>query len=179
MKDRRPPVLSSHPLQTKEKAEIPYHSVFFTNTIYYVYSHPNMAPETCTFNGLFPPTFTSTVSRGGAPLMQRAETGSYGAKCCTVVHIRSSAEVKGASSLLGSKGQLRRCSELRSLVKTVQIIMAVVIRIISVTLIIVCCEHVLGQSLSLGKCPSYPAIKKLDLKKVCTIKLVYFIFLIQ
>jgi apolipoprotein D and lipocalin family protein len=43
--------------------------------------------------------------------------------------------------------------------------MAVVIRIIYVTVIIVFCEHVLGQSLSLGKCPSYPAIKKLDLKK--------------
>jgi len=56
--------------------------------------------------------------------------------------------------------------------------MAVVIRIIYVTVIIVCCEHVLGQSLSLGKCPSYPAIKKLDLKKVCTIKLVYIIFLV-
>lgn len=35
-----------------------------------------MAPETCTFDGLFPPTFTSTVSRGEALLMQRAETGS-------------------------------------------------------------------------------------------------------
>jgi hypothetical protein len=80
--------------------------------------------------------------------------------------------------VLGSKGQLRRCSELTSLIKTVQIKMAVVIRIISVTMITVCCEHVLGQSLSLGKCPSYPAIKKLDLKKVCTIILVYFIFLI-
>jgi len=56
--------------------------------------------------------------------------------------------------------------------------MAVVIRIIYVTVIIVFCEHVLGQSLSLGKCPSYPAIKKLDLKKVCTIKSVSFIFLI-
>jgi hypothetical protein len=61
--------------------------------------------------------------------------------------------------------------------QTVQIKMAVVIRIIYVTVIIVCCEPVLGQSLSLGKCPSYPAIKKLDLKKVRTIKLVYFAYL--
>ena len=131
-----------------------------------------MAPETCTFNCLFPPTFTSPVSCGAAPLMQRAETGSTKLTCITV-HVRSYAGVN--RTFCGRRkdnwGAVR--------IKTVQIKMAVVIRVIYVTVIIVCYEHVLGQSLSLGKCPSYPAIKKLDLKKVCTTKLFYFIFLIQ
>jgi len=101
----------------------------------------------------------------------------YGAKCCTTVHIRSSAGVK-RTVCWGAKDNWVTVRNWRNRIKTFQIKMAVVIRIIYVTVIIVFCEHVLGQSLSLGKCPSYPAIKKLDLKKVCTIKSVSFIFLI-
>lgn len=36
---------------------------------------------------------------------------------------------------------------------------------ITVTLILACCKDISGQSLGFGKCPSYPAMKKLDLRK--------------
>ena len=137
-----------------------------------------MAPETCPFNGLFPPTFTSPLSRGGAPLMQRAETGSTALSVVLLFTFAPLLEWRehpgGEQGTIGSLF-VRNWG---SCIRAVQMKMAVVIRIIYLTVLIVCCQRVLGQSLSLGKCPSYPAIKKLDLKKVCTSKLVYFIFLI-
>lgn len=39
-------------------------------------------------------------------------------------------------------------------------------RLIAATVLIVCCREVSGQSVGFGRCPSYPAMKTLDLKKV-------------
>jgi hypothetical protein len=44
---------------------------------------------------------------------------------------------------------------------------------VTVTVILACCRDISGQRLAFGKCPSYPAMKKLDLKKVGNRKLVY------
>jgi hypothetical protein len=45
---------------------------------------------------------------------------------------------------------------------------------VTVTLILACCRDCSGQSLGFGKCPSYPAMKKLELKKVGNKKSVYY-----
>jgi hypothetical protein len=48
------------------------------------------------------------------------------------------------------------------------------VRVVTVALLLACCRDISGQSLGLGKCPSYPAVNKLDLKKVGIRELVYY-----
>jgi hypothetical protein len=47
-------------------------------------------------------------------------------------------------------------------------------RLIVTTVLILCYREVSGQSLGLGRCPSHPAMKELDLKKVCTSVFLFF-----
>lgn len=48
---------------------------------------------------------------------------------------------------------------------------------VTVTLILICCREISGQSLGFGKCPSYPAMKKFDMKKVGNRKSIYYSYM--
>lgn len=109
-------------------------------------------------------TFSPTPVGGGVPLMQCAERAGSG----TLLQRAREAEW-GARRLVNSQ-----LEKLRQSLPADRVKMFGGLGFVTVTLILACCKDISGQSLGFGKCPSYPAMKKLDLKKVGNRKSVYY-----
>jgi hypothetical protein len=128
---------------------------------------PQKHKNTSNATTLVSATFSPTLTAGGVPLMQRAEwTGSK-----TLWH--GAARDKGQRGKGGST--YSQLQEREQSLAANQDEMIAAVGVVSVTLLLACCRDISGQSLGLGKCPSYPAIEKLDLKKVGIRKLVQWI----